>query len=116
MKTIHRFIRAVWRTILIALAVLYAVACSTETTRTVLTDKSGTVTDTTTTVRRADPFALKLVDTVAEIYRPTRAIIVREEKSDPEIRRLLHGWRGPRALSLTGPITPEEIANRRPSK
>jgi len=116
MNCIHRFLRAAWHALLLALAVLYAVACSTETTRVVLTDKSGAVSDTTTTVRRADPFALKLVDTVAEIYRPTRAIIVREEKSDPEIRRLLQGWRGPRAVALTGPITPEEIANRRPSK
>lgn len=116
MKTLHRFLRAAWHAVLLALSVLYAVACTTETTRTVLTDKSGTVTDTTTTVRKADPFALKVVEIVAEVYRPSRAILVREEKSDPEIRRLLQGWRGPRALSLTGPITPEEIANRRPSK
>lgn len=116
MKTLHRILRAAWHAVLLLAAVLYAVACTTETTRTVLTDKSGTVTDTTTTVRKADPFALKMVEIVAEVYRPSRAIIVREEKSDPELRRLLQGWRGPRALSLTGPITPEEIANRRPSK
>lgn len=94
-----KLLRSIWHLLLLALAVLYVLtSCATETTRAVLTDKSGRVTDTTTTVRRADPFALKMVEIVAEVYRPTRAIIVREEKS------------------LTGPITPEEIANRRPSK
>lgn len=116
MKTIHRLFRALWHAILAAAAILCSVACTTETTRTVLTDKSGMVTDTTVTTRRADAFALALVETVAEIYLPRRAMLVREEKSHLEIRRLLRGWRGAEAMALTGPITPEEIAARRPSK
>lgn len=87
-------------------------SCATETTRTITTDKNGTVTDTTVVKKGTDPAALKLVEVAAEIYRPRSAVIVREEKADPDMRRLLRGWRGPAGVAATGPVTPEEIHNR----
>lgn len=104
------------KTILLAAAAIAIpccqTACVTETTRTITTDKAGTVTDVTTTRKGTDPAALKLVEVAAEIYRPRPAIIVREEKADHDMRRLLRGWQGRAAVAATGPITAEEIANR----
>lgn len=99
---------------LLALVVLAACyvwvmcSCVTETTRTITTDKSGTVTDRTTTRKGSDPAALKLVSVAAEIYLPRRPMVVREEKADHDMRRLLRGWQGRQVMA----ITPEEISNR----
>ena len=84
------------------LAALTLTGCMTETTRTITTDKAGTVTDTTVVRKGTDPAALKLVEVAAEIYRPRPAVIVREEKADHDMKRLLQGR----------PITRQEIANR----
>lgn len=75
--------------------------CVTETTRVITTDKAGTVTDTTVTRKGSDPAALALVSVAAEIYLPRRPILVREEKADHDMRRLLRGWRGPQSAALT---------------
>ena len=78
--------------------------CMTETTRTITTDKAGTVTDVTTTRKGTDPAALKLVEVAAAVYVPRRPIVIHEEKSatPADLRRILHGR----------PITRQEIANR----
>jgi uncharacterized protein YceK len=86
-------------------------SCSTVTTTTITTDKAGTVTETTTVTKSSDAGALALAGQIATAYAP-RGIIIREEKADPDIRRLLRGWQGRTAVALTGPITPEEIAAR----
>lgn len=90
----------------LALALLLLPGCATETTRTITTDKAGTVTDVTVTKKGADPAALKLASVAAEIYLPRRAVVIREEKSaaavtPADLRRLLRG-----------PILPREIALR----
>ena len=77
-------------------------SCVTETTRTITTDKAGTVHDVTTTRKGSDPAALKLVEVAAAIYVPRRPLYVREEKCDHDMRRLLRGR----------PITELEIAFR----
>ena len=87
-------------------------ACVTETTRTITTDKAGTVTDTTVTRKGTDPAALKLVEVAAAVYVPRRPILIREDKADHDMRRLLRGWQGRAAVAATGPITKEEISNR----
>ena len=89
------------RRLITALAALALASCVTETTRTITTDKSGTVTDRTTTRKGSDPAALKLVSVAADIYFPRRAV-VREEKSASDLQRILRGR----------PITRQEIANR----
>lgn len=99
MKTINRIFAAL---IIAACFVFVMCSCVTETTRTITTDKAGTVTDTTVTRKGSDPAALKLVEVAAAIYVPRRPIVVREEKSDADMRRLLRGR----------PITPLEIAFR----
>ncbi len=83
-------------------------SCATETTRTITTDKNGTVTDTTVVKKGTDPSAMELVRVAAEIYRPRPAVIVREEKSDYDMRHLLRIWSGHAAVA----ITKEEIQNR----
>jgi hypothetical protein len=77
-------------------------ACVTETTRTITTDKAGTVHDVTTTRKGSDPAALRLVSVAAEIYRPRRPLVIREDKSATlaDLRRILRGR----------PITRQEIA------
>jgi hypothetical protein len=103
-------------TILLALVLLAFVmaftGCVTETTRTITTDKAGTVTDTTVIKKGTDPAALKLVEVAAAVYLPKPAVIVREEKADHDMKRLLRGWRGPAGVAATGPITKEEIFDR----
>lgn len=76
--------------------------CMTKVTRTITTDKNGTVTDSTVTEKGTDETALKLVGMAVELYRPRPAVIVREEKADHDMKRLLKGR----------PITREEIALR----
>ena len=76
--------------------------CVTETTRTITTDKAGTVTDTTVTRKGTDPAALKLVEVAAAVYVPRRPIVIREDKADHDMKRLLRGR----------PITELEIAFR----
>lgn len=85
-------------------------SCATTTVRVVTTDKAGTVTETTTTTKASDPAALALAGQIATAYVP-RGMIVRQEKADHDMRRLLRGWRGP-AAAAASPITAEEIANR----
>lgn len=88
---------------LVALAFLFAFCgCTTETTRTITTDKAGTVHDVTVTRKCTDPAALKLVEVAAAVYLPRRPVVIREEKSDADMRRLLSGR----------PITEFEIAFR----
>lgn len=109
MKTIRSIL-------ILAFLALYAVwtlaSCATETTRTITTDKAGTVTDVTVIRKGTDPATLKLIEVAAAVYVPRRAAVIREEKADHDMRRLLRGWRGPVTVAATGPITPEEIANR----
>lgn len=107
------------RTIAIILLTLVFIAfllaftgCSTTTVRTVTTDKEGRVTDVTTTTKATDPAALALAGVAITAYAPPRALYVREEKADHDMRRLLRGWRGPAAVAATGPITAAEISNR----
>lgn len=76
--------------------------CVTDTTRTITTDKAGTVTDTTVTRKGTDPAALKLVEVAAAVYVPRRPIVIREDKCDHDMARLLRGR----------PITNLEIAMR----
>ncbi len=99
-----------WARVLLGLAVL-AVAlfllagCAVETVRTITTSKSGLVTDVTTTRKTADPAALQLAGTLASVYLPQRARVIREEKSaatPADLRRLLRGR----------PITKQQIAHR----
>lgn len=75
----------IFGTILLALVpaafVLTFAGCMTETTRTITTDKTGTVTETTVTRKGSDPAALKLVSVAAEIYLPRRPVVIREEKA-----------------------------------
>jgi hypothetical protein len=85
--------------------------CMTETTRTITTDKAGTVTDTTVVKKGTDKATMELIGMAVEIYRPRPAVIVREEKADHDMRRLLRGWRGPAGVAV-GPITKDEISNR----
>ena len=81
--------------ILLALAFLGCLfaftGCTVETTRTITTDKAGTVTDTTVTRKGTDPAALKLVEVAAAVYVPRRPIVIREDKADHDMRRLLRG-------------------------
>ena len=100
MKTAHRLLR-----LLLCFTLLYAChGCATTTVRTVTTDKSGTVTETVTVTKAADPAAVRLAGLALTAYAPPRAAIVREEKSatPSDLRRILHGR----------PITRQEIANR----
>lgn len=99
-----KILRTLWHAVLLLLAVLYAVSCATTTVRTVTTDKAGTVTETVTVTKAADPAALRLAGLALTAYAPPRAAIVREEKSatPSDFRRILHGR----------PITRQEIANR----
>ncbi len=76
------------------LAAAFMSSCTTHVTRTITTDKAGTVTDTTTTAKGLDPAALKLAEVVAAVYVPRRPLVVREEKSDARMRHLLRGWQG----------------------
>jgi hypothetical protein len=86
------FVRLILWIAVIAVAIFVLSGCMTETTRTITTDKEGTITDTTVTRKGSDPAALKLVEVAAAVYVPRHATVVREEKS--------------------GPIIPSEIANR----
>jgi hypothetical protein len=90
--------------VLLACMLWTMVSCVTETTRTITTDKAGTVHDVTTTRKGSDPAALRLVSVAAEIYLPRRPLVIREEKSatPADLRRILQGR----------PITKQEIANR----
>ena len=83
------------------LLLLLLTGCMVETTRTITTDKAGTVTDTTVTRKGSDPAALKLVEVAASVYVPRRPLYVREEKSG-DLKRILRGT----------PITRQEIAHR----
>ncbi len=85
------FARAFLLLATIAAFIFALTGCTTETTRTITTDKAGTVTDTTVTKKGTDPAALKLVSVAAEVYLPRRPIVIREEKSDRDMRRLLEG-------------------------
>ena len=96
-------IRSILTMAFIALYVVWTLAsCATETTRTITTDTAGTVHDVTTTKKGTDPAALKLVSVAAEIYLPRRPVVIREEKADHDMKRLLRGR----------PITRQEIAHR----
>ena len=99
MKTLNRILAAL---LLAACWALVMCSCVTETTRVITTDKAGTVTDTTVTRKGSDPAALKLVEVAAAVYLPKPAVIVREEKCDHDMKRLLQGR----------PITHQEIAMR----
>jgi hypothetical protein len=55
-------------------------SCTVETVRTITTDKSGTVTDVTTTRKGSDPAALALAEVAAAAYAPRRPMLVREDK------------------------------------
>ena len=83
------------------LLLLLLTGCMVETTRTITTDKEGTVTDTTVTRKGSDPAALKLVEVAASVYVPRRPLYVHEEKSG-DLRWILRGK----------PITRQEIAHR----
>ena len=72
--------------------------CMVETTRTITTDKAGTVTDTTVTRKGSDPAALRLVGVAAAAYVPRRPLYVREEKSG-DIGRILRGPALPRRIT-----------------
>lgn len=85
----------------LAVLVFLATGCMTEVTRTITTDKSGTVHDVTVTRKGTDPAALKLAEVAAAVYVPRRPLYVREEKSG-DLRRILRGR----------PITRQEIAAR----
>lgn len=74
------------------LAAAFLSGCSTHVTRTITTDKNGTVTDTMTTSKGLDPEALKLAEVVAAVYVPRRAPLVREEKSGRVNVELLMRW------------------------
>jgi Trk-type K+ transport system membrane component len=90
--------------IVLAVAILLLPGCSTTTTRTVITDKAGRVTDTTVVTKAADPAAYALAGAVVTAYAPPRARIIREEKAAAtpgDVRRILRG-----------PIRPREIARR----
>jgi hypothetical protein len=97
--------------ILAACWVWVMASCATTVTRTVTTDKSGTVTDVTITSKAGDPAALALAGQIATAYAP-RGMVVRQEKSDADMRKLLKGWSGGKRAALTGPITQEEIDTR----
>lgn len=89
----------------LALVLFFSTGCTTTTTRTVITDKSGRVTETTVTTRAADPAAYAVAGAVVSAYVPPRARMVREEKSATipgDIRRILR----------SRPITRQEIAAR----
>ena len=98
---------------LIGLLIIALTGCVTKVTRTITTDKNGTITDSTVTEKGTDETALKLVGMAVEMYRPRPAVIIREEKADHDMKRLLRGWRGPAAVAATGSITKDEITNRR---
>jgi hypothetical protein len=96
-------LRAIFIWALLLACILWTmVSCVTETTRTITTDKSGTVHDVTTTRKGSDPAALRLVSVAAEIYLPRRPLVIREDKSatPADLRRILRGR----------PITRQEIA------
>lgn len=104
MKTIGTILLA-----LVALAFVLAFAgCATVKTTVTAPDGTVTVTESTAPVPAAFDLAGKAIDAAA----PPKARVVREEKADHDMRRLLRGWRGPVAVAATGPITPEEIAKR----
>lgn len=86
--------------------------CAVETITTRTTSAKGHVVETTRTTKKADPAAWTLAGAVVDAYSPPRLHRVREEKADPDLRRLLRGWQGRQGTALTGPITAEEIANR----
>lgn len=105
MKTLKYIALWIWVAVY---TVFSMVSCSTTTTRTVTTDKAGTVTEITVTSKASDPHALALAGQIATAYAP-RGMIVRHEKSAPpgEFRRILR----------SRPITRQEIALRwKPSK
>jgi len=88
---------------LIGWAVIAFCGCATVTTRTITTDKNGTVTETTVTSKASDPAALALAGQIATAYAP-RGMVVRSEKSaaPSDLMRILRGR----------PITSKEIAYR----
>lgn len=65
----------------VAIVALAFTGCMTETTRTITTDKAGTVTDVTTVKKGTDPAAMELLSVAREIYLPRHAVVVREEKA-----------------------------------
>lgn len=97
----------VWVAFIAAIVCAFT-GCVTETTRTIVTDKEGTVHDVTVTRKGTDPATLKLVEVAAAIYLPRPAMLVREEKCDHDMARLLRGWQGRQVLA----ITPDEIRHR----
>lgn len=97
--------RGFFAAFVLVLALFFLTGCVTESTRTITTDKAGTVTDTTVTRKGSDPAALRLVSVAAEIYLPRRPLVIREEKSavtPADLGRILRGR----------PITRQEIAMR----
>ena len=67
MKTIKYIALWIW----VALYTVFSMAsCSTTMTRTVTTDKAGTVTDVTVTSKGSDPHALALAGRIASAYSP----------------------------------------------
>ncbi len=97
--------------------------CTTTTTRTVTTDKAGTVTDVTTTTKSADPASMQAITATALAFAP-KGHVIREEKSaelqDKDIEAagaLISQGIEPlssnaAALRKDGKISPEEIAER----
>ena len=108
MKTLKYIVLWLWVAVY---TVLSMVGCAVEEITTTSTSKSGMVTVEKRITKKADPAAWALANAVVEGYAP-RARIVRQEKSDADMGRLLRGWKGRSGTALTGPITAEEIANR----
>jgi hypothetical protein len=108
MKTLKYIVLWIWVAVY---TVFSMVGCAVEEVTTTTTSKSGLVTVEKRITKKADPAAWALAGAVVEGYAP-RARIVRQEKSDTDMRKLLRGWKGGTAAALEAPITPEEIANR----
>lgn len=87
----------------LALYVLWTlVSCSTVETRTTVTDPvTGLVTVTESKTTAPDSASVAALSTTAQAFAP-RAVIVRQEKSTPDLQRILRGR----------PITRQEIAAR----
>ncbi len=96
--------RASFALFVLALVLFLLSGCTTTTTRTITTDKAGTVTDTTVVTKTTDKAVYDLAGVVVTSYAPPRARVIREEKSaviPGDVRRILRG-----------PIQPREIALR----
>lgn len=100
MKTIRNFFLACWHLILLAVAIIYSVSCSTVTTEITTTDaKSGLVTTTRTITRRPDAAAMEAVTATAIAMAP-RARVIREEKGSTDMGEILR-TRKPQRITLT---------------